>query len=198
MSFVLGLTGSIGMGKTTTSAMFAARGLPVWDADQAVRDLYLPGQPGAQAVAALCPDCLQDGGVDRARLRASIRRNPALVDRLNAAIHPLTAASRSAFLLAHAAAPIVLLDIPLLYETGADAICDAVAVVSTTADLQRTRVLARGQMSAADLDLILARQLPDAEKRARATWVIDTTTLDSAARGVDHVLAAIRKDRPDA
>ena len=199
MSFVLGLTGSIGMGKSTTAEMFADEGLPVWDADATVHRLYQPGQPAALAIGALFPTAIDpDGSVNRATLRALIQADPTALDRLNAAVHPLVAADRAAFLKANEAAEILLLDVPLLYETGIDALCDATAVVSTTHDLQRARVLARPGMTGAQLDAILLRQMPDAEKRARATWVIDTTTLDGARAAVRAIMAEIRERPSDA
>jgi dephospho-CoA kinase len=193
MTFVLGLTGSVGMGKSTTAAMFAEAGVPVWDADAAVHRLYAPGQAGALVVGRLFPDSIApDGGVDRARLRQHIQTDPTALDRLNSVVHPLVATDRAEFLTAHAAADIVLLDVPLLFETGLDQACDAVAVVSAPADVQRQRVLARG-VSGADLDLILSRQMPDAEKRARAGYVIPTTGLDVARAAVKNVIADIRR-----
>lgn len=193
MSFRLGLTGSIGMGKSTTAAMFADEGIPVWDADATVHRLYSPGQPAANAIATLFPTALDpDGSVSRPRLRAMIQADPTVLDRLNAAIHPLVAEDRARFNAANCDAPILLLDIPLLYETGTDKICDAVAVVSAPLEVQRERVLARG-MSEADFNLILSRQTPDAEKRARADYIIPTTSLDTARTAVKDVLADIRR-----
>ncbi|MBK6465573.1 MAG: dephospho-CoA kinase [Rhodobacter sp.] len=192
MTFRLGLTGSIGMGKSTTAAMFADEGIPVWDADAAVHRLYAPGQPAALAVAALFPQAMNpDGSVNRPALRALVAADPAVMDRLNAAVHPLVAADRAAFLDA-APADIVLLDIPLLYETGAEAHCDAVAVVSAPAQDQRARVLARG-VTEAEFQMILSRQLPDAEKRARADYIIETLTLDTARATVKDILSDIRR-----
>ncbi|MBS3980439.1 MAG: dephospho-CoA kinase [Rhodobacteraceae bacterium] len=194
MSFILGLTGSIGMGKSTTAAMFADAGLPVWDADATVHRLYQPGQAAAQAIGALFPTAIDaDGSVNRATLRALIQGDSTVLDRLNAAVHPLVAADRAAFLAANEAAGIVLLDVPLLYETGLDTACDAVAVVSAPAEVQRDRVLARGAMTEAEFQTILARQLPDAEKRRRATYIIPTTSLEAARRSVKDVLADIRR-----
>jgi dephospho-CoA kinase len=191
-TFRLGLTGSLGMGKSTTARMFADEGIPVWDADAAVHRLYGPGQPGAAAIRPLCPQAITpDGAVDRSLLRAAVLADPALLPRLDAAIHPLVAADRAAFLAA-TDAPIVLLDIPLLFEIGADRICDGVAVVSVPPDVQRARVLARPGMTEAAFATLLARQIPDAYKRARATWVIDTTSLDSARAAVRQILADIR------
>ncbi|MBA4326551.1 MAG: dephospho-CoA kinase [Rhodobacter sp.] len=194
MSFILGLTGSIGMGKSTTAQMFADAGLPVWDADATVHRLYQPGQAAALAIGALFPTAIDaDGSVNRATLRTLIQGDSTVLDRLNAAVHPLVAADRAAFLAANEAAGIVLLDVPLLYETGLDTACDAVAVVSAPAEVQRDRVLARGAMTEAEFQTILARQLPDAEKRRRATYIIPTTSLEAARRSVKDVLADIRR-----
>jgi dephospho-CoA kinase len=190
--FVLGLTGSIGMGKSTTAAMFADEGVPVWDADATVHRFYQPGQPAALEVKSLFPDAMDpDGRVNRPRLRAMIGADPSVLDRLNAAIHPLVAEDRARFL-AQTTAPIVLLDVPLLFEIGLDKACDAVAVVSAPADVQRERVLTRG-MTEAEFQLILSRQLPDAEKRARADYIIQTTGLEGARQAVKDVLADIRR-----
>ena len=191
MTFRLGLTGSIGMGKSTTAAMFAAEGIPVWDADATVHRLYAPGQPAARAIEALFPQAIApDGSVSRPILRAMIAADPTFIDRLNAAIHPLVAADRSTFLTS-TRADIVLLDIPLLYETKADSQCDAVAVVTTSAENQRARVLARG-MTEPDFEMILARQIPDADKRARADYLINTDTMETARTAVKTILSDIR------
>ena len=196
MSFVLGLTGSIGMGKSTTAQMFADEGIPVWDADATVHRLYQPGQPAALAIGALFPTAIDaDGSVNRATLRALIQTDKTVLDRLNAAVHPLVAADRAQFLVVNETAEIVLLDIPLLYETGLDRACDAVVVVSAPPEVQRERVLSRGAMTEAEFQTILARQLPDAEKRARADYVISTTSLEAARQAVKDVLASIRRTR---
>jgi dephospho-CoA kinase len=193
MSFLLGLTGSIGMGKTTTAAMFAKEGLPVWDADAAVHRLYAPKEAGALAIASLFPSAMHaDGSVNRALLRGILKSDPTALDRLNASIHPLVAEDRGRFLKDHADAPVVLLDIPLLYETGLNDLCDAVAVVSAPAEMQRDRVLARG-VSEADFQLLLKRQLPDADKRARADYIIPTDSLETASAAVREVLADIQR-----
>jgi dephospho-CoA kinase len=190
MTFVLGLTGSIGMGKSTTAQMFREAGVPVWDADAAVHRLYAPGGAAVAPVAELVPEARgADGGIDRAVLRARIAADPGLIAALNARVHPLVAEDRAAFL-AVTRAPVVVLDIPLLFETGAAALCDAVAVVSAPAEAQRARVLARG-LSEAEFQTILARQMPDAEKRARADFVIDTSAFETARAGVAAVLRAI-------
>ncbi|WP_284165260.1 dephospho-CoA kinase [Frigidibacter sp. SD6-1] len=192
--FLLGLTGSIGMGKSTTAAMFAAEGVPVWDADSVVHRLYSAGQPAAQAIAGRFPQVMApDGGVDRSRLRALVAADPAALDWLNATVHPLTAADRAAFIAAHRTAPLLLLDIPLLFETGADALCDATLVVSVPPEVQRARVLARG-VSSADFEMILARQMPDTEKRRRATYVIETLTEEGARAAVRALLKDLRSD----
>lgn len=190
MPYLLGLTGSIGMGKSTTAQMFAAAGVPVWDADATVHRLYGVGGAATAVLAAIFPEVIQDGAVSRARLRVKIAADPSVLDLLQAKVHPLVAADRAAFITA-ATAPIVVLDIPLLFETGADAHCDGIVVVSAPLAVQRARVLARGGMTDSDLDLILSRQTPDADKRARATWVIQTTDLDSARAAVRQILQDI-------
>jgi len=189
--FRLGLTGSIGMGKSTTARLFAERGCAVWDADAAVHRLYAPGGAAVAPIAALCPDARRDGGIDRAALKAWIATDATALPRLEAVVHPLVARDRTDWA-ARQSADIAVFDIPLLFETGADADMNATAVVSAPAALQRDRVLRRPGMTASDFDRILARQMPDADKRARATHVIDTTSPDSARRDVDRVLAAIR------
>ena len=193
MSFRLGLTGSIGMGKSTTALMFSDQGIPVWDADAAVHRLYAPEQPAALAIADLFPAAVDpDGRVNRPHLRKLISDDPAVLDRLNAAVHPLVAEDRARFLAATTDAPIVLLDVPLLYESGIDAACDAVVVVSSPPDVQHKRVLMRG-MTEAEFQVILSRQLPDAEKRVRADYIIPTTSLEAARSAVKDVLADIRR-----
>jgi len=186
--FVLGLTGSIGMGKSTTAAMFAERGIPVWDADATVHRLYAPGGVAALALADLTPEAIVDGAVSRPALRSLIQQDPGLLDRINEIVHPLVAQDRHNFL-SSASAPLLVLDVPLLFETGSDAFCDAVAVVSVPPDVQRARVLARAEMSEADFQTILARQMSDSEKRARARWVIDTSTLETARAQVDNIIS---------
>ena len=187
---VLGLTGSIGMGKSTTAAMFAEEGVPVWDADAAVHRLYDGAAVGP--VGALFPDAIVGGRVSRDALKLLIAKDDTALRRLEAVVHPLVAADRQAFL-DSARAPVVLLDIPLLYETGADRLCDRVAVVSVPPEVQRDRVLAREGMSPAQLDAILARQMPDAEKRARADYVIETLTLEEARAQVRAILAELKE-----
>jgi dephospho-CoA kinase len=171
---ILGLTGSIGMGKSTVAAMFADEGVPVFDADAAVHRLQGPGGGCVAAVAAAFPGTAGPEGVDRAALGRAVLGDPAALRRLEAIVHPAVASERAAFLASHAAAPLVVLDVPLLFETGGERYCNRVAVVSAGEAVQRARVLARPGMTAAKLDAILARQLPDAEKRARADIVIPT------------------------
>lgn len=192
--FLLGLTGSIGMGKSTTAQMFRDESVPVWDADATVHRLYSPGQPAALAIAVRYPLVMDaDGGVSRAKLRAMIAKDGSVIDWLNATVHPMTAEDRAGFISRHSAADVLVLDIPLLFETGADALCDAVLVVTVPPDVQRARVLARG-MSEAEFDMILARQITDAEKRVRATYVIETLTEDGARAAVRALLEKLRAD----
>ena len=193
MSFRLGLTGSIGMGKSTTAAMFSDEGIPVWDADAAVHRLYAPGQPAALAISGLFPAAVDpDGRVNRPYLRRLISGDPTVLDRLNAAVHPLVAEDRARFLAANADAPIVLLDVPLLFESGIDTVCDAVVVASAPPEVQRERVLMRG-ITESEFQIILSRQMPDADKRARADYVNPTTGLEAARLAVKDVLADIHR-----
>ena len=192
-SFVLGLTGSIGMGKSATASMFRALGVPVHDADAAVHALYGPGGAAAAAIGRDFPGTLDpQGGVDRAALRDAVLGQRERLARLEALVHPLVRAESDGFLRDHAGAPLVVLDIPLLYETGGEGRCDAVAVVSAPADVQRARVLARPGMTEGAFAAILAKQMPDAEKRARADYVIDTGSGFPAAEArVARIVAAV-------
>ncbi|MFS0772868.1 dephospho-CoA kinase [Sphingomonas sp. 1P08PE] len=189
---LLGLTGSIGMGKSTVAAMFADEGVPVFDADAAVHRLQGPGGPVVPAIEAAFPGTTGPAGVDRARLGAAVLGDDAAMKRLEAIVHPAVAAERAAFLAAHADSPLVLLDIPLLFETGGDARVDRVAVVSADPAVQRARVLDRPGMTAAKFDAIIARQLPDAAKRDRADVVIPTDVpLDETRAAVRAVIACM-------
>jgi dephospho-CoA kinase len=183
---ILGLTGSIGMGKSTTAKLFMEAGVPVYDADAAVHKIY-EGE-AAPAVEAAFPGTTVDGKVDRAKLSAKVVRDPAAIKQLEQIVHPMLGASRQKFLAEaeQSGAPVVVMDIPLLFETGGEKRVDAVVVVTTTPENQRERILARGTMTHEALDAILARQLPDAEKRERADFVVDTS------HGLDPVRAAIR------
>ncbi len=191
----LGLTGSIGMGKTTTAALFAAEGVPVYDADAAVHALYAAGGAAVGPLGAAFPGVVVAGAVDRARLSEAVVGHPEAMARLEAIVHPLVRQAQIDFLskAEAAGAPIVVLDIPLLFETGGDRFMDAVVVVSAPPDVQRARVLARPGMSPEKFEAILAKQTPDAEKHRRADYVIDTGKgLEAAREQVRSVLAAAR------
>jgi dephospho-CoA kinase len=193
--WVLGLTGSIGMGKSTTAGFFRDEGVPVWDADAAVHRLYAPAGAGAVAVARLCPEAVGPKGVDRARLRDWLAADPARLSRLEAEIHPLVAADRAAFLerAAAAGAPLVVLDVPLLFETGLERAVDSVAVVTAPPEVQRARVLARPGMTEAALAALLARQMPDAEKRARADHLIEAVDKEATRAEVRRLIGLLRQ-----
>jgi dephospho-CoA kinase len=171
---VLGLTGSIGMGKSTVAAMFAQEGVPVFDADAEVHALQGPGGALVAAIEAEFPDTTTALGVDRTLLGEAVFGDAAAFARLEALVHPAVAHARDAFLKAHADAPVVVLDVPLLFEAGGWAKVDKILVVSAPPEVQRARVLARPGMTVERFESILARQLPDAEKRARADFVIST------------------------
>lgn len=187
---VLGLTGSIGMGKSTVAAMFAAEGVPVFDADAEVHRLQGPQGAVVAAIERRFPGTTGDGGVDRTALAEAVLGDAAAMQALEAIVHPAVAVRRAAFLVRHADAPLVVLDVPLLFETGGDAQVDRIAVASAAPEVQRQRTLARPGMTAAKFDAILARQWPDAEKRARADVVIPTDVpLDQTRAIVRRVIA---------
>lgn len=190
-AFRLGLTGSIGMGKSTTAAMFAAEGIPVWDADAAVHRLYAKGGAAVAPIAALCPQALSQGAIDRSALKTWIARDPKALAQIEAVVHPLVAADRAQFL-ADINADIALCDIPLLFEKGADAEMDATLLVTAPPDVQRARVLLRPGMTQAQFDLILQRQMPDAQKRARATHIVETLDVASTRAYVMALITHIR------
>ena len=183
---ILGLTGSIGMGKSTTAKLFAEAGVPVYDADATVHRIY-QGE-AAPAIEAAFPGTTSDGKVDRARLSAKVVHDPAGMQRLEQIVHPMLRSYHQKFLddAERSGAPVVVMDVPLLFETGGENRVDAVVVVTTAPEVQRERILARGTMTAETLDAILARQTPDAEKRRRADFVVDTS------HGLDPVRARIR------
>jgi dephospho-CoA kinase len=183
---ILGLTGSIGMGKSTTAKLFAEAGVPVYDADATVHRIY-QGE-AVPAIEAAFPGTTSDGKVDRARLSAKVVHDPAAIQRLEQIVHPMLRSYHQQFLhdAEQAGAAVAVMDVPLLFETGGEKRVDAVVVVTTAPEVQRERILARGTMTAEALDAILARQLPDAEKRRRADFVVDTS------HGLDPVRARIR------
>ncbi len=196
--YLIGLTGSIGMGKTETAKMFARLGVPVYDADAAVHRLYEKGGAAVPEIEKLFPQAIEDGRVNRDKLAREIAAIPDGFKKLEAIVHPLVGREQMQFLADAAAkgAEMVVLDIPLLFETGGDKRMDAVVVVSAPAGIQRERVLRRPGMTAEKLDQILSRQMSDAEKRARAHFVIETGKgLDHAFKQVEEVVAAIHKRR---
>lgn len=191
----IGLTGSIGMGKSTTAAMFAEAGVPVYDADAEVHALYAPGGAAVAPIEAAFPGVVKDGAVDRAALGARVLGHPEALRQLETIVHPLVGRSRIGFFQAAEAkgADMVVLDIPLLFETGGEKNVDAVVVVSAPADLQRERVLARPGMTVEKFEAILAKQMQDADKRARADFVVDTGRgLDAAREQVTEIIAIMR------
>ena len=191
---IVGLTGSIGMGKSTVAQMFADEGVPVYDADAQVHRLYAQGGAAVPLVEATFNGVVREGAVDRAALSARVLGDANALKKLEEIVHPLVGESRAGFFddARRAGAKMVVLDIPLLFETGGEQRVDKVAVVSAPADVQRQRVLERPGMSADKLAAILARQIPDAEKRKRADFVIDTgASLDATREQVRQVIAAL-------
>lgn len=190
MTFILGLTGSIGMGKSTTANLFREHGVAVHDADAVVHALYR-GEAVAPVEAAF-PGVAIDGVIDRSLLAERLARAPDALKRLEGIVHPLVRRERDAFLARHRERALVLLDIPLLFETGSSADCDAVVVVTAPADVQRARVLARPGMTPERFTMIHVKQMPDREKRARAHFLVDTSRgLDAARRQVGDILRAL-------
>ncbi len=198
MSTLIGLTGSIGMGKSTTAAMFAAQGVPVWDADKAVHRLYAKSGAAVALVAQLVPVALGPEGIDRTRLREALENDPSLFPKLEEIVHPLVARDRANFISAHPDEPFLLFDIPLLFENGAEDWLDVTVVASAPPDLQKSRVLAREGMTESRLDMITSRQMPDAEKRARADYIVPTVDMDTAREAVTNILAELGKTSKDA
>ncbi|MDN4629969.1 dephospho-CoA kinase [Sphingomonas sp. PsM26] len=188
----IGLTGSIGMGKSTVAAMFADAGVPVFDADAAVHRLQASDAAVISAIEAVFPGSTGPDGVDRAKLGPMVLGDGAALKRLEAIVHPAVQADRAAFLERHAAAPIVLFDIPLLFETGGESRVDVVVVASAPESVQRARVLQRAGMTPDKLDAILARQMPDVEKTARADFVVPTGgSLDTTRDAVRQIIACL-------
>lgn len=197
MTFSLGLTGSIGMGKSTTAKLFADAGCAVWDADAAVHRLYEKGGAAVAPMQAEFPEAIDDGAVSRAALKRIIGTDPSALKRIEAIVHPLVFADRAAFR-GRADSDILVFDIPLLYEAGGAAEMDAVACVLVSADVQEARVMARGTMTREQFLNIRGKQLPAEEKAARADYVIVTDTLEHAKAQVAEVLADIRRKIADA
>ncbi len=199
--FLLGLTGSIGMGKSTTARMFAEEGIPVWDADAVVDRLYKGDGQVVEIVSAICPNAVPKGkrSIDRYILREAASNNPSVLKSLEQAIHPLVASDRLSFIKAASQVEndIVLLDIPLLFETGQENTLDAVAVVTVPPDIQRSRVLARGKLTEEQFMVLLARQKPDEEKCMLADFVISTATVDGARSRVKEVLTEINREQKE-
>ncbi|HKL69097.1 dephospho-CoA kinase [Salibaculum sp.] len=193
MTCLVGLTGSIGMGKSTTAQMFAEEGVPVWDADAAVHRLYSLGGSAVPEIEKAFPEAVINGEVSRERLKGMLRASPENYAVLESVVHPLVAADRQAFLDRHADVPIVLLDIPLLFETGAETWLDVTLCVSAPAEVQKARVLPRPGMTEDQLNDLLSRQMPDSEKRAKADHVIETQTLDGTRATVRSLLKELRK-----
>ena len=191
MTWKLGLTGSIGMGKSTTAAMFRDEGVPVWDADATVHKLYAKGGAAVLPIGQEFPDAIVDGTVDRDQLKQIIANDAGVLPKLEAIVHPLVAADRAEFLDTNKA-ELVVFDIPLLFETGADRWLDSVLVVTCPSEVQAKRVLDRGTMSSEQFQMILSRQMPDAEKRARADHVIETLTLDATRAAVRNLIAELK------
>jgi dephospho-CoA kinase len=190
MTFILGLTGSIGMGKSTTANLFKKHGVPVYDADQTVHDLY-SGRL-VPLIEAAFPGSTKEGAVDRAKLSTYVVGHPDKLKALEAIVHPAVQEEQDRFIQKHRDSPLVVLDIPLLFENGKDRFCDAVAVVSTDAATQRKRVMMREGMTEEKLDSLLSRQMPDSEKRKKAQFIIDTSLdIPDAERQVLSILNAI-------
>ncbi|WP_171240458.1 dephospho-CoA kinase [Ruegeria sp. HKCCA5491] len=197
MSFALGLTGSIGMGKSTTAQMFVDEGCELWDADAAVHRLYSRGGAAVEPMQTAFPDAIVDGAVSRDALKRIIARDVSALKQIEEIVHPLVAADRAAFR-QNATADILVFDIPLLFETGGHVAMDAVACVSVPADEQKRRVMDRGTMSDAQFEQIRAKQMPNEEKCARSDFVIVTDSLDHAREQVQDVVKQIRAGLADA
>jgi dephospho-CoA kinase len=192
--FLLGLTGSMGMGKSTTAKLFAEAGVPVYDADATVHKVY--ESEAVAAIEAAFPGTTSPAGVDRRKLSAAVVNNPEAMKRLETIVHPMLRSHQQTFLADAEAsgAPVAVLDVPLLFETGGDKRVDAVVVVTTSPEIQRERILARDDMTPDKLDAILARQMPDADKRARADFLVDTSHgLEPVRDRIEDILAQVAK-----
>lgn len=191
MSFLLGLTGSIGMGKSTTARLFAEEGCAVWDADVAVHRLYACGGAAVDPIGSKFPEAIEEASVSRDRLKEIISRNPDALEQIEAIVHPLVARDRQDFI-RESTAEIIVFDIPLLYENSSETFFDAVACVSVSPELQRKRVMDRGTMTEEQFNSILAKQMPNEEKCARSDFVIQTDTLEMARAQVQDIVRQIR------
>ena len=197
MSFRLGLTGSIGMGKSTTAKLFEEAGCAVWDADAAVHRMYAKGGAAVAPIQSALPEAIQDSAVSRERLKEMIGRDASVLKLLEQIVHPLVAKDRVEFM-ETTRVDIVVFDIPLLFEGGGDASMDAVVCVSVPAELQKQRVMERGTMSEDQFEQIRAKQMPNDEKCARSDYVVITDTLDHARAQVDKIVETIRGQLTDA
>ncbi len=197
MNFLLGLTGSIGMGKSTTAQMFVDEGCALWDADAAVHRLYAVGGAAVDPMGAAFPDAIEDGAVNRVALKRIIGENPNALMQIEQIVHPLVGQDRAQFK-ETATADILVFDVPLMFETGGNAAMDAVACVSVSPEVQQDRVLARGTMTLAQFEQIRSKQMPNDEKCAQADYVIQTDTLDQARAQVRDIVAKIRAGLKDA
>jgi dephospho-CoA kinase len=193
MTFKLGLTGSIGMGKSTTAKMFAELGIPVWDADAAVHKLYSTGGAAVPAIQELYPEAIEHGEVSRPALKHLIQSNKNVLGELERIVHPLVAADRQNFI-GTSDSDIVLLDIPLLFETNGDKDMDAIACVDIDPETQRERVLKRNTMTEEQFEQILNKQLPNDIKCSQSDFVIKTDNLDHAKEQIAYIIGLIRKD----
>jgi dephospho-CoA kinase len=194
---IVGLTGSIAMGKTTVAKMFADKGLPVFDSDAAVHDLYQRGGEAASAISTLVPEAIVEGAVDRGKLSIQIQKRPELLKDIEALVHPLVQKAQKQFLLraANAGARLAVLDMPLLFETGRDNDVDIIILVSANGEIQKERAMRRPGMSEEKLQFLLSRQLSDADKRARADYVIDNSgAIKDLEFQVDLILKKITQE----
>jgi dephospho-CoA kinase len=194
---IVGLTGSIAMGKSTTAGLFAAAGIPVFDSDASVHELYAKGGEAVPAIAKLAPTAIRDGAVDRAALSIALQRDPKLLLALEQAVHPLVKKRQRDFVKTQLAKhrKLVVLDIPLLFEKSRETEVDKIVVVSAPADIQRERALNRPGMTIEKLDFILSKQMPDTEKRAKADYVVDTSSgIDDAKRQVEAIIADLTRE----
>ena len=192
MSYLLGLTGSIGMGKSTTAALFAARGCLIWDADLAVHRAYNEGGDGVAEIKKIAITAVDTNSVNRDKLRTLILEDPTLLAKIEAIIHPIVQKDRQAFIASNPGS-ILVFDIPLLFELNSESDFDAVACVLSTFEMQKTRVMARPGMTRTHLEMIISKQLPAADKAARANYIINTATKDIARAAVDSIIKDIKR-----